>query len=142
MPPFSPLICYEAIFPGAVVDPESRPEWLLNVTNDAWYGVSPGPYQHFEQTRLRAVEEGLPLVRAANTGVSGVIDAYGRVAAKSVLGEATVVDAALPVPRPHPTVFSRFGNTTAILFSAAMLAGFAALGRRRPMVAVHPPGRR
>lgn len=141
VPPFSPLICYEAIFPGAVVDPDSRPEWLLNVTNDAWYGVSPGPYQHFEQTRVRAVEEGLPLVRAANTGVSGVIDAYGRVAAKSALGEATVVDAALPVPRPRPTVFSRFGNTPAILFSAAMLAGFAALGRR-PSLAARPSGRR
>src|SRR5690606_16995013 len=62
VPPVGPLICYEVIFPGAVVDPAERPGWLLNVTNDGWYGNTPGPYQHFLQARVRAVEEGLPLV--------------------------------------------------------------------------------
>ena len=129
-PPFAALICFEAIFPGAVVDPADRPDWLLNVTNDAWYGVSPGPFQHFEQARLRAVEEGLPLARAANTGVSGVVDAYGRVSARLGLGEAGVVDAALPPPRP-PTVFSRLGNAPALAFALAALAPFAVRRLRR-----------
>ena len=123
-PPFSPLICYEAIFPGAAVDPAARPAWLLNVTNDAWYGRSPGPYQHFEQARLRAVEEGLPLARVAGTGISGVVDAWGRVVAKRGLGEAGTVDAALPPPRP-PTPFSRLGNAPATAWALAGLLLFA-----------------
>ncbi len=136
-PPFGPLICYEAIFPGDVVGPAVRPEWLLNVTNDAWYGISSGPYQHFEQTRLRAVEEGLPLVRVANTGISGVIDSYGRVVAKSALGETAVIDSGLPAPRSRPTAFSYFGNAPAVTFSLGVLVLFAA--RYRGM-AFPPPG--
>ncbi len=79
LPSAGPLICYEVIFPGDVVEPGHRPAWLLNVTNDAWFGFSSGPFQHFAIARTRAVEEGLPLVRAANNGISGVIDPYGRV---------------------------------------------------------------
>jgi len=110
LPPVSPLICYEAIFPGDVADPARPPGWLLNVTNDAWFGDSSGPYQHFESARVRAVEEGLPLVRAANTGISGVIDPYGRVIARLGLGKRGVVDAPLPAALPDATAMARFGS--------------------------------
>ena len=114
-PPASPLICYEIIFPGQVVAAPTakdgiRPQWLLNVTNDAWFGISSGPYQHLASTRLRAVEEGLPLVRTANNGVSGVYDAYGRVIAETLLGKRAIIDADLPAMLSEATFFSRFGN--------------------------------
>lgn len=110
LPPAGPLICYEVIFPGQIVrDRANRPAWLLNVTNDGWYGISAGPFQHWATARLRAVEEGLPLVRAANTGISGVIDAHGRVLASQPLGTSGVVDAVLPPPLA-PTPYARGGN--------------------------------
>ncbi len=104
LPPFSPLVCYEAAFEGAATDGTGRAEWLLNVTNDAWFGNSSGPYQHLAMARLRAVETGLPLVRAANTGVSVVTDALGRVQARLGLFETGVIDAALPAPLPPPLI--------------------------------------
>jgi len=107
LPAFSPLICYEVIFPGAVV-PEARPAWLLNVTNDAWFGFSAGPFQHLAAAKLRAVEEGLPLVRVAQTGVSAVIDAHGRVAARIGLGEAGRAWSRLPPALP-PTPYAYLG---------------------------------
>ncbi len=125
LPPVSPLICYEAIFPGRVVDPAARPGWLLNVTNDAWFGISSGPYQHFASARFRSVEEGLPLVRAANTGISAVVDSYGRIVAKLDLGVQGVLDAPLPQALATPPPFARFGGW--ILF--ALIAGTAAAGR-------------
>lgn len=109
LPSFSPLICYEAIFPGAVVDPEDRPHFLLNITNDGWYGKTAGPYQHFAIVKLRAIEEGIPLIRAANTGISGVVDAYGRIRARLGVGITGFVDADLP-QIIAPTPFSLFGE--------------------------------
>ena len=94
IPPFLPLICYEAIFPDALRAPEGRAEWLVQITNDAWFGEASGPYQHFAQARVRAIEQGLPLARAANTGISAMVDAHGRVVASLGLDEAGYVDAA------------------------------------------------
>ena len=110
LPAVAPLICYEAIFSGEVMPAEAlseRPGVMLNVTNDAWFGVTPGPYQHFAQARLRAIEEGLPLVRAANSGISAVVDPYGRVLAQLPLNVDGVLDAALPKPIAA-TVFARY----------------------------------
>src|SRR3546814_11356554 len=79
-------------------DPANAPRWLLNLTNDAWFGDSSGPYQHFASTRIRAVEQGLPLIRAANNGISAVIDSYGRVIKKIILNDRGVIDVELPEP--------------------------------------------
>lgn len=119
LPPVSPFICYEAIFPGVLVSGGApRPQWLLNVTNDAWFGDSTGPRQHFASARLRAIEEGLPLVRAANTGISAVVDPYGRILAQLNLGREGVLDSPLPTAVPA-TLYARLGD--------GMLAGLLAV---------------
>jgi apolipoprotein N-acyltransferase len=131
LPPFSPLICYEVIFPGAVLDPADRPDWLLNVTNDGWFGRSPGPYQHFASARFRAVEEGLPLARAANTGISGMVDPFGRVTAATALGTETALDVLLPAPLA-PTFFARTGLSLPVaLVAVALAAGIGLMMRAR-----------
>jgi len=117
---FSPLICYEVIFPGAVTDPADRPNFLLNITNDAWYGNSSGPYQHFEMSRLRAIEEGLPMLRAANSGISGIIDPYGRIKAHLDLGQQGLVDGRLPRGLLHATVYQKFPHALLVF----LLFGF------------------
>ena len=121
-PPAGPLICYEVIFPGAVVEPANRPAWLVNLTNDAWYGDTPGPYQHFLQARVRAVEEGLPLVRAANSGISAIVDGHGRILGSLALGLVGVVDGGLPAALP-PTPYARFGDLIfLVLLAVAVIA--------------------
>ncbi len=127
LPPVSPLVCYEAIFPGAVTADE-RPGWLLNLTNDAWFGPYAGPAQHFAIARLRAVEEGLPLVRAANTGISAVVDSYGRVLHRLDSGEEGVIDAGLPTALT-PTPFARLGDWT-VLALLAITGGIAFFRRK------------
>ena len=114
LPPVSPLICYEAIFPGRVVSPDARPGWLLNVTNDGWFGNTAGPYQHLQAARLRAVEEGLPLVRAANTGISTVIDPLGRYVGRLSLGDEGVLRAPLPAALGR-TPYAVMGDLTMII---------------------------
>lgn len=129
-PPAAALVCYEIIFPGAALPAGPRPGWILNVTNDAWFGDTPGPYQHFHQARLRAVEEGLPVVRAANTGISAVIDAYGRVRARLDLGETGVLPGRLPVAA-EPPPYARFGDAPLAATLAAAFAMLAARALRR-----------
>ncbi|MQA64982.1 MAG: apolipoprotein N-acyltransferase [Alphaproteobacteria bacterium] len=133
LPPLSPLVCYEAIFPAAVTAGTGpRPGLLLNLTNDAWFGTATGPYQHLVAARLRAVEEGLPLVRAANTGISALVDSYGRVIASIGLGRRGVFDVALPEPPLAPTVFTRLGNAPIVLISLLILCLTVVFRRLRP----------
>ncbi|HET7414020.1 MAG TPA: apolipoprotein N-acyltransferase, partial [Pararhizobium sp.] len=126
-PKMLPLICYEAIFPGAAVPRDERPGWIVNVTNDGWFGISTGPHQHFQQARVLAIAEGLPLVRAANTGISGVIDPLGRVVKSLPLGAEGVLDAPLPAAIA-PTVYVGYGDDAAIIF---LILSLALIGRRR-----------
>jgi apolipoprotein N-acyltransferase len=121
-----PLICYEAVFPGEIEQPDDRPGWIVNLTNDGWFGISTGPYQHLQHARLRAIEEGLPIVRAANTGISAVIDPTGRIVARLGLGVEGVLDSALPSPLP-PTLYARVGDLPA----AVMIALAAIIAARR-----------
>lgn len=123
VPPFSPLICYEIIFPGKIVDRTARPAWLLNISNDAWFGDSSGPHQHLAQARIRAVEEGLPVVRSTPTGISATIDAYGRVTTRTALGERAVLTADVPSAISR-TLYGRIGDWLFLaLLSAWVLIG-------------------
>lgn len=128
-PAVTPLICYEVIFPGAVT-PATRPGWFVNVTNDSWFGNWAGPRQHLFSARMRAIEEGLPIVRSAITGISAVIDARGRIVTSLGLNQSGVIDAGLPVALP-PTPYARFGDLgfAIILLACATIAGV--LSQRR-----------
>jgi apolipoprotein N-acyltransferase len=130
-PPVGPLICYEVLFPNAVVG-AARPGWFVNVTDDSWFGPSTGPYQHLLTARVRAIEEGIPVARAANTGISAVIDPLGRVRVQLGLGQMGAVDSALPGALP-PTPFSRFGDMGffVLLLGCAVAAATGLLARGR-----------
>jgi apolipoprotein N-acyltransferase len=127
-PPASPLICYEVIFPGKVAPSGERAGWLLNLTNDGWFGNSTGPHQHFQHARLRTIEEGLPLVRAANTGISAVVDPLGRIIRMLPLGVEAVLDASLPRPA-DPPLYRRLGD--APVFGVLALCLVFVIRRRR-----------
>ncbi|MFS4582173.1 apolipoprotein N-acyltransferase [Phaeobacter sp. C3_T13_0] len=118
-----PLICYEAVFPQDVNAAPGRADLLIQITNDAWFGTYSGPYQHMVQARMRAIEQGLPMVRVANTGISAMIDPNGRVLGELPLGEAGYLDAALPAPL-RPTLYTRTGDWPVFLF-CVILGGFA-----------------
>ena len=126
LPAFGPLICYEAVFPAQVIDEAVRPTWMVNITNDAWFGNSTGPRQHLAAVRMRAVEEGLPVIRAANTGISAVFDAGGHEIARIGLGIAGEMVVPIPGPRPA-TSFSRWG----LVIPGVMSVFALTLGLRR-----------
>ena len=122
-PPFSPTICYEIIFPDNVINrkSEKQPEWILNLTNDAWFGITSGPHQHLQKARMRAIEEGKPVIRAANTGISAVIDAYGFVINRLELEESGIIDSKLPKEYQNMTYFSKQGLKTPIIICALLI---------------------
>ena len=127
-PAVTPLICYEIIFPGAVTS-RQRPGWIVNVTDDSWFGPWAGPYQHLLIARARAIEEAIPVARAANTGISAVIDPFGRVTAQLGLGKMGVLDARLPQAAP-PSTYARYGDLAFLLLLIAATALAFILGRK------------
>jgi len=134
-PAFLPLICYEIIFPDQARGMGKEPGWIVNVTNDAWYGNTPGPYQHLRQAQIRAVEEGLPLVRAANSGISMIGDSFGRIIRMIPLGEVDLIDGPLP-KAINGTMFHNMGNLSywLILFVFFSLVTF---GKKRGSPGLH-----
>jgi len=137
-PAVGPLICYEILFPGAVTASQ-RPGWFVNVTDDSWFGPSTGPYQHLLTARVRAIEEGLPVARAANTGISAVIDSLGRIRASLALGKTGIVDS--PLPRAlAATPYVRFGDLGFFLMLGLCLAlgNFCDCGTARKKAIIQP----
>ena len=117
LPTFSPLICYEILFPTEVAVKSDRPDMMVNITNDAWYGSSPGPFQHVLQAQYRAIEEGTPVLRAANTGMSVIYDSYGRKIVGLALFEEGIIDSHIPEKIKSGTLYSSIGNSAYFLFS-------------------------
>jgi len=123
-------LCYEIIFSGEVVDRANRPDFIFNPSNDAWFGRW-GPPQHLAQARLRAAEEGMPVIRSTPTGISAVIDAHGRLVQSLPWRRASVIDAALPPPAASLTPFARFGNIIPLALGFLLIIAAIALGRGR-----------
>jgi apolipoprotein N-acyltransferase len=122
-PEFAPLICYEVIFSDEIIKKgDKRPAWAVVLTNDGWYGMSAGPYQHLAAAQMRAVEEGISIVRSANSGISAVIDPYGEIIARIPLGESGSKDALVKPEESHLTVFGKYGNRIALTMSGALIA--------------------
>jgi apolipoprotein N-acyltransferase len=138
--PLLALICYEIIFSGSLFDQEddlleggeSSPKWIVNLTNDGWFGFTPGPYQHLRQSVLRAVEEGIPVIRVANTGISAVIDPYGRILMRTRLGMEAVIDSKLP-RSSVPTIFTQFRHLGFYIILGLFFI-LALLTRRRAII--------
>lgn len=129
LPPVLGLVCYEAIFPAAVVQGPDRPGVIVNVTNDGWFGNTTGPRQHLQMTRVRAVEEGIPIVRAANNGISAVIDGYGRITGQLDLDVRGVLDRRLPIRASQP-LYARYGNAMFLIICFLSVAGNYISSRR------------
>ena len=116
-----PLICYEAIFPELVSISSESADVIINVTNDAWYGNSSGPYQHLHITRVRAVENGLPILRVGNNGISAIIDSYGRVQQQLALNKVGIIDGHIPNKTLKPTIYSRLGTLSFLIAIVVVL---------------------
>ena len=125
---FVPLICYEAVFPQDLRGLPTRPDWILQITNDAWFGTLTGPYQHLAQARFRAIEQGLPLVRVANTGISAVVDARGRIVASLPRGIPAYLDTGLPGAMAE-TPYAKWGEWPVLVLLAGLASGLAAWRR-------------
>ena len=130
LPSIAALICYEAIFPTEVPGGRDRPSLLLNLTNDGWFGNSIGPHQHLHQSRVRSVEQGLPMIRSANNGISAVIDSRGRILARLDLNRRGVIDTGLP-QAGQPTIYSRYGELPFASLLAIFIAWAGILRRAR-----------
>jgi len=127
-----PLICYEAVFPQDVNGAPSRPDLLLQITNDAWFGTYAGPQQHLAQARLRAIEQGVPMIRVANTGISAVIDPAGRIIDALPLGRAGFLDVPVPVAGA-PTLYARSGDWLALLAAFVAFGALVIREQRNPI---------
>ncbi len=121
IPSFGGLVCYEIIFPGEIINKDKRPKWLVNLTNDGWYGDSSGPRQHLVSARMRAIEEGMAIARVANTGISAVISPYGEIIAQLDLNVSGIIDVDLPPPSQFSTIYSRVGNSFILILCSALL---------------------
>lgn len=121
-PPLGGLICYEVIFPHEIIEKTQRPDWIINLTNDGWYGDSAGPYQHLVSARLRAVEEGIAIVRSANTGISAVISPLGIVTASLGLSKSGIVDAKLPLATDFSTTYGNNSNAYTLIWCFLILS--------------------
>lgn len=115
LPSFGGLICYEIIFPHQIINPNERPQWLINLTNDGWYGESAGPYQHLVTTQLRAVEEGISIARVANTGISALISPFGTILGQISLNKSEILDINLPQSTQFSTTYSYYGDITVLI---------------------------
>ena len=118
---FAPLICYEVIFSGQIVRKQNKPKWAVVLTNDGWYGISAGPYQHLVAAQMRAVEEGISVVRSANSGISAVINPFGIITSKIGLAERGYVDDVVQIGQSHSTLFGRFGNFVPLAISVFLV---------------------
>ena len=134
LPPVMPLICFEAIFSGIVKDTITRPEWFLNVTNDAWFGNTAGPWQHLAAARLRTIEEGIPMVRVANTGISSVINSLGQIVASAPLDTEMVIDARLPKSLEFKTIFAQTNALSPFAFITCLFAISALITRLKKVI--------
>ena len=130
IPPFGIQICYEIIFPHRIINPQHKPEWVLNLTNDGWYGLSSGPYQHLVTTQLRAVEEGITIVRSANSGISAIINRTGEILASLALNKSDILDISLPQQTSTPTPYNKLGNTFILSLCLLCLLISAGLSRK------------
>ncbi|MGB0935500.1 MAG: apolipoprotein N-acyltransferase [Alphaproteobacteria bacterium] len=131
LPPFSTTICSEAMYPGQQYPKDERPEWMVNITNDAWFGDSSGPYQHLLKARVRTIEEGLPLIRGANTGISAVIDAYGNILQHLPLNSEGIIDASIPGHIAEGTLYSTYRNWMLIALVLIFGLGLTICYRRK-----------